>query len=58
MWLVVIVLIAWKARLARSPPPAVSSSSRLGVICQEKPQRSLHQPHMLSSPPFRVIASQ
>src|SRR4029453_2109458 len=36
----------------------VSSISTRGVICQEKPHLSLHQPHMLSSPPFLVMASQ
>ena len=27
-----------------------------GVICHEKPQRSLHQPHMLSWPPLPTMA--
>jgi hypothetical protein len=36
----------------------VRSSSRLGVICQENPQRSRHQPHALALPPLLTIASQ
>jgi hypothetical protein len=47
-----IVIIAWNARLPASPLALVSSSRRLGVICQEKPHLSLHQPQALSSPPF------
>ena len=40
-----IVIIASKARLASAPPAASASVSARGVICQERPQRSLHQPH-------------
>ena len=36
----------------------IAASKARGVICQEKPQRSLHQPHMLSAPPLLVIAFQ
>ncbi|HXC76379.1 MAG TPA: hypothetical protein VNU19_04945 [Candidatus Acidoferrum sp.] len=40
-----IGIIASKARFA-SPPPAESASmSTRGVICQKRPQRSLHHPH-------------
>jgi hypothetical protein len=54
-----IVIIASKARFAVSRSAlVVRSSSRLGVICQEKPQRSLHQPQALSAPPLPTIASQ
>ena len=47
-----IVIIASKARLASAPPAAIASVSTRGVICQERPQRSLHQPHALSWPPL------
>ena len=58
MSIFLIVIIASKARLA-SPPPAVRASvSARGVICQERPQRSLHQQHWLSTPPLRTIAFQ
>src|SRR5713101_1026392 len=47
-----IVIIASKARFASPPPAASASVSARGVICQERPQRSLHQPHWLSMPPI------
>ena len=53
-----IVIMASKARFASSPPAASASMSVRGVICQESPQRSLHQPHALSAPPFLTMASQ
>jgi hypothetical protein len=40
-----IGIIASKARFASPPPAASASVSTRGVICQERPQRSLHQPH-------------
>ena len=40
-----IGIIAAKARLASAPPAASASVSTRGVICHERPQRSLHQPH-------------
>ena len=43
-----IDIIAEKARFASAPPAAIASVSTRGVICQERPQRSLHQPHALS----------
>jgi hypothetical protein len=49
-----IGIIASKARFASSPPAASASVSVRGVICQERPQRSLHQPHWLS---FAAIAN-
>lgn len=46
-----IVIIAAKARCAIALSRlVVSSSSRRGVICHEKPQRSLHHPQALSAP--------
>ena len=51
-------IIASKARFALSPPAAIASVSARGVICQERPQRSLHQPHWLSWPPLPTIAFQ
>jgi hypothetical protein len=58
MSILVIGIMASNARLA-SPPPAASASVRTrGVICQERPQRSLHQPHALSFPPLPTIAFQ
>jgi len=53
-----IGIIAAKARLASAPPAASASVSTRGVICQERPQRSLHQPHWLSVPPLPTIAFQ
>jgi hypothetical protein len=53
-----IGIIAAKARLASAPPAASASVSARGVICQERPQRSLHQPHALSWPPLPTIAFQ
>lgn len=47
-----IGIIASKARFASPPPAASASVSARGVICQERPQRSLHQPHWLSWPPL------
>jgi hypothetical protein len=40
-----IVIIAAKARFASPPPADIASVKARGVICQERPQRSLHQPH-------------
>jgi hypothetical protein len=40
-----IGIIASKARFASPPPAASASVSVRGVICQERPHRSLHQPH-------------
>ena len=53
-----IVIIASKARFASRPPAASASVSARGVICQERPQRSLHQPQALSWPPLPTIAFQ
>ena len=53
-----IVIIAEKARFASAPPAANASVSARGVIYHDRPQRSLHQPHALSSPPWLTIASQ
>ena len=53
-----IVIMASKARLASAPPAAIASVSTRGVICQERPQRSLHQPQALSLPPLPTIAFQ
>jgi hypothetical protein len=43
-----IGIIAAKARFASPPPAASASVSARGVICQDRPQRPLHQPHWLS----------
>src|SRR3984893_15050704 len=52
-----IVLIAIIARLAAARSGSVvAASSARGVICHEKPQRSLHQPHALSWPPLLTMA--
>src|SRR5205085_11908705 len=53
-----ILIIASNARFASPPPAASASVSARGVICQERPQRSLHQPHWLSVPPLPTIAFQ
>src|SRR5204863_5224869 len=49
-------IIASKARLASAPPTAIASVRTRGVICQEMPHLSLHQPHALSSPPLPTMA--
>src|SRR3981081_1489895 len=51
-------IIASNARFASSPPAAMASVSTLGVICQETPHLSLHQPHALSWPPLPTMAFQ
>ena len=51
-------IIASNARFASSPPAASASVSTRGVICQETPHLSLHQPHALSWPPLPTIAFQ
>ena len=54
-----IVIIASNARLAAALSGlSIASISTRGVICQEKPHLSLHQPQALSWPPFCVIAFQ
>ena len=53
-----ISIIASKARLASAPPAAIALVRARGVICQDNPQRSLHQPQALSSPPLPTIAFQ
>jgi len=53
-----ISIIAAKARLASSPPAAMASIRTRGVICQEIPHRSLHQPQALSLPPLLTMAFQ
>jgi len=58
MSIFLIVIIASKVRFASPPPAAIASVSVRGVICQERPQRSLHQPHALSLPPLPTIAFQ
>ena len=40
-------IMASKARRASSPPAASASVKTRGVICHDRPQRSLHQPHSL-----------
>src|SRR5690242_15349834 len=51
-------IIAAKERLASAPPAAIASVNVRGVICQERPQRSLHQPQALSWPPLPTMAFQ
>ena len=54
-----MVIIASNARLATAGLGSVIASVRaIGVICQDKPHLSLHQPHALSSPPWPTIAFQ
>jgi len=53
-----IPIIASNARFASAPPTASASVSTRGVICQETPHLSLHQPHALSWPPLSTIAFQ
>ena len=49
MLILLISLIAAKARLPSAPPATGASVNMRGAIYQEMPQRSLHQLHMLSS---------
>jgi len=54
-----IVIMASNARLAAALSGLLlARSSARGVICQEKPQRSLHQPQALSCPPLPTMAFQ
>src|SRR5512143_1411170 len=54
-----ISIIASKARLAAAGSESVIALvSTIGVICQDKPHLSLHQPHALSSPPLPTMAFQ
>ena len=54
----VISIIASNARFASAPPTASASVSTRGVICQEMPHLSLHQPQALACPPLAMMASQ
>src|SRR5215217_409058 len=59
MSIFLIVIMASMARFAAARSGSVvDSSSARGVICQEKPQRSLHQPQALSWPPLPTMAFQ
>src|SRR5437868_15189711 len=51
-------IMASNARFASAPPAASASVSTRGVICQETPHLSLHQPHALSWPPLPTMAFQ
>jgi hypothetical protein len=51
-------IMASNARFASLPPAANASVSTGGVICQEIPHLSLHQPHALSCPPLPTMAFQ
>lgn len=54
-----IVIIASNARFAAALSAlVVASNSMRGMICQDRPQRSLHHPQSLSAPPLPTIASQ
>ena len=59
MSILFIVSIASNARLAAARSGSVTACvSAIGVICQDKPRLSLHQPHALSWPPLPTIAFQ
>src|SRR5262245_52436958 len=54
-----IVIIASNARLATAGSGFVIACVKAtGVICQDKPHLSLHQPHWLSWPPLPMMAFQ
>src|SRR5580765_4572439 len=54
-----ICIIASNARLAAAGSGSVIAFVRAsGVICQDNPHLSVHQPHALSSPPLPTIAFQ
>ena len=53
-----MVIMASKARLAATGLGSDNASvSWRGTICQESPQRSLHQLHWLSLPPSPTMAA-
>jgi len=47
-----------KHAFASSPPAAIASVRMRGVIYQDMPHLSLHQPHALSWPPLLTMALQ
>ena len=52
-----MVIIASNARLAAARSgSAIAAVRARGVICQDRPHRSLHQPHSLSWPPLPTTA--
>jgi hypothetical protein len=52
-----IFIIASNTRVATAGSgSAIPAVRARGVICQESPHLSLHQPHALSWPPFLTIA--
>ena len=52
-----IFIMAWKARFAAAGSGSeMAAISARGVICHDRPQRSLHQPHWLSWPPLPTMA--
>lgn len=54
-----IVIMASNTRLAAARSGLVYPLiNAMGVICQETPHLSLHQPHALSWPPLPTIAFQ
>jgi hypothetical protein len=54
-----ISIIASNARLAQRYQDRLPlCSERSAWICQDNPHLSLHQPHVLSSPPLPTIAFQ
>jgi hypothetical protein len=54
-----ICIIASKARLAAAGSGSVIAWVRvIGMICQDTPHLSLHQPQALSRPPLATIAFQ
>ena len=54
-----ICIMASNTRLAAARSGSVYPWIRtIGVICQEMPHLSLHQPHSLSWPPLPTIAFQ
>src|SRR5215470_13367797 len=59
MSIFLISIIASNARLAAARSGSVTAFVRaIGVICQDNPHLSLHQPHALSWPPLPTIAFQ
>jgi hypothetical protein len=52
-----MVIMASMARFAAARSGSfIAAIKTRGTICHEKPQRSLHQLHSLSLPPFWTIA--
>src|SRR5690606_35151662 len=53
-----VIIASMARRAAAASGSLIAASSARGVICHERPKRSLHQPQALSCPPLPVMAAQ